>query len=93
MPERHRDKASTELGCFELDLTTWIADQPCLMPVRIQPVDLEAGAILLAAPAATALYVKNIQVGWTVRCGGACPHAHVAGRSGQGQPPLQLAAV
>ena len=93
MPERHRDKASTELGCFELDLTAWIADQPCLMSVRIQPVDLEAGAILLAAPAATALYVKNIHVGWTVRCGGAYPHAQVAERSGQGQPPLQLAAV
>ena len=82
MPERHSDNASTELGRFELDLTTWIADQPCLMPVRIQPVDLEAGAILLAAPAATALYVKNIHVGWTIKCSGACPHAQVVGRSG-----------
>ena len=82
MPERHSDNASTELGRFELDLTTWIANQPCLMFVHIQPVDLEARAILLAAPAAAAFYVKNIHVGWTIKCSGACPHAQVVGRSG-----------
>jgi hypothetical protein len=32
------------------------------MPVSIQPVDLETGAILLAAPAAAALYVENVHV-------------------------------
>ena len=93
MLERHRDKASTELGGFELDLTAWIASQPCLVSVSIQPVDLEAGAILLAAPAAAALYVKNIHVGSTIRCSSAYPHAQVSGRSSQGQPPPQLAAV
>ena len=93
MLERHRDKASTELGGFELDLTAWIASQPCLMSVRIQPVDLETGAKLLAAPAAAALYVKNIHVGSTIRCSGAYPHAQASGRSSQGQPPPQLAAV
>jgi hypothetical protein len=36
------------------------------MPVLIQPVDLEAGAILLAAPAAAALNVENIHVGSTI---------------------------
>jgi hypothetical protein len=34
--------------------------------VPIQPVDFEAGTILLAAPAATALYVENIHVGSTI---------------------------
>ena len=43
-------------------LTTRIADEPCLMPVSIQPVDLETGAIFLAAPAAAALYVENVHV-------------------------------
>ena len=43
-------------------LTIRIADEPCLMPVSIQPVDLETGAIFLAAPAAAALYVENIHV-------------------------------
>ena len=32
------------------------------MPVSIQPIDLETGAILLAAPAAAALYVENVHV-------------------------------
>ena len=43
-------------------VTTRIADEPCLMPVSIQPVDLETGAIFLAAPAAAALYVENVHV-------------------------------
>ena len=43
-------------------LTIRVADEPCLMPVSIQPVDLETGAILLAAPAAAALYVENVHV-------------------------------
>ena len=63
MLERHRDKASTELGRFELDLTAWIASQPCLMSMRIQPVDLKTGTILLAAPAAATLYVENVHIG------------------------------
>jgi hypothetical protein len=32
------------------------------MPMSIQPVDLETGAIFLAAPAAAALYVENVHV-------------------------------
>jgi hypothetical protein len=43
-------------------LNTRIADKPCLMPMSIQPVDLETGAILLAAPAAAALDVENVHV-------------------------------
>ena len=43
-------------------LTIRITDEPCLMLVSIQPVDLETGAILLAAPAAAALYVENVHV-------------------------------
>ena len=36
-------------------LTIRIADEPCLMPMSVQPIDLETRAILLAAPAAAAL--------------------------------------
>ena len=32
------------------------------MPMRVQPIDLETGAIFLAAPAAAALYVENVHV-------------------------------
>jgi hypothetical protein len=32
------------------------------MPVGIEPVDLKTSPILLAAPAAAALYVENIHV-------------------------------
>jgi hypothetical protein len=32
-----------------VNLTAWIADQPRLMAMRIQPVNLQTGAILLAA--------------------------------------------
>jgi hypothetical protein len=46
-----------------MNLTAWIADQPRLMPVRIQPVNLQTGSILLAAPAAATLNVENIHVG------------------------------
>jgi hypothetical protein len=45
-----------------MHLAIWIADEPCLMPVRIQPIDLETRAIFLAAPAAAALYVENVHV-------------------------------
>ena len=43
-------------------LTIRIADEPCLMPVSIQPVDLETRAILLTAPAAAAFYVEDVHV-------------------------------
>ena len=43
-------------------LTIWIADEPCLMPMSIQPIDLKTGAVFLAAPAAAALYVENVHV-------------------------------
>jgi hypothetical protein len=45
-----------------MDLAIWIADQPCPVAVRIEPVYLQAGAILLAAPAPAALYVENVHV-------------------------------
>jgi len=45
-----------------VNLTAWIADQPRLMAMRIQPVNLQTGAILLAAPAAATLYVENVHV-------------------------------
>ena len=51
-----------------MNLTAWIADQPCLMPVRIQPVNLQTGSILLAAPAAAALNVENIHVDSAITC-------------------------
>ena len=43
-------------------LTIWIADQPCLMSVGVEPIDLETRAVFLAAPAAAALYVENVHV-------------------------------
>jgi len=43
-------------------LTIWIADEPCLMPMSIQPIDLKTGAVFLAAPAAAALYVENVHL-------------------------------
>ena len=43
-------------------LTIRIADEPCLMPMSIQPIDLKTGAVFLAAPAAAALYVENVHV-------------------------------
>jgi len=45
-----------------MHLAIWIADQPCLMPVSVQPIDFETGAVLLAAPAAAALDVENVHV-------------------------------
>jgi len=33
------------------------------MPVRIQPINFQASAILLAAPAAATLYVENVHIG------------------------------
>jgi len=32
------------------------------MPMSVQPIDLETRAILLAAPAAAALYVENVHM-------------------------------
>ena len=46
-----------------MHLTAWIADEPGLMPVRIQPVNLQTSSILLAAPTAATLYVQNVHVG------------------------------
>jgi hypothetical protein len=43
-------------------LTIWIADEPCLMPMSIQPIDLKTRAVFLAAPAAAALYVENVHL-------------------------------
>ncbi len=45
-----------------MNLTVWVADEPRLVPMSVQPIYFEAGAILLAAPAAAALYVENIHV-------------------------------
>jgi hypothetical protein len=46
-----------------VNLTARVADQPCVMSVRIQPVNLQTSTILLAAPAAATLNVENIHVG------------------------------
>jgi len=43
-------------------VTIRITDEPCLMPMSIQPIDLKARAILLTAPAAAALYVEDVHV-------------------------------
>ena len=32
------------------------------MPMSVQPIDFQAGAVFLAAPAAAALYVENVHV-------------------------------
>ena len=45
-----------------MHLAIRIADQPCLMPVSVQPIDLETRAVFLTAPAAAALYVENVHV-------------------------------
>ena len=45
-----------------MHLTIWVADEPCLMPMSIQPIDLETGAVFLAAPAVAALYIENVHV-------------------------------
>ena len=45
-----------------MNLAIRIANQPCLVCVSIQPVDLQTSAIFLAAPAAAALYVEDVHV-------------------------------
>jgi hypothetical protein len=60
--ERHWHKASAKFQSFRVHLTIWITDEPCLMPISIQPINFETRAILLAAPAAAALYVENVHV-------------------------------
>jgi hypothetical protein len=61
-PKRHGHEAGAEFQGFGVYLTTWIAYEPCLMPVSVQPINLQTRAILLAAPTAAALYVENIHV-------------------------------
>src|SRR5206468_6421313 len=61
-PERHCYQPCAEFRGLGVNLTAWIADQPRLMPMRIQPVNLQTSTILLAAPAAATLYVENIHV-------------------------------
>src|SRR5436305_6870120 len=51
-----------------MDLAVWIADQPCLMSVRVEPVNFQTGAIFLSAPTAAALYVENVHVETPRRC-------------------------
>ena len=50
-----------------MHLTIRIADEPCSMPISVQPIDLQTSPILLAAPAAAALYVENVHVDPTAR--------------------------
>ena len=45
-----------------MHLTIRIANEPCLMPMSIQPIDLKTRAVFLAAPAAAALYVEDVHV-------------------------------
>src|SRR3954471_10794027 len=51
-----------------MDLAVWIADQPCLMRMCVEPVNFETGAIFLSAPAATTLYVENVHVETPWQC-------------------------
>jgi len=46
-----------------MDLTIRVADQPSVMPVRIEPVYLKTSAVFLTAPTAAALYIENVHVG------------------------------
>ena len=45
-----------------MHLTVGIANQPCLMSVSVEPIDLKTRAVFLAAPATAALYVENVHV-------------------------------
>ena len=45
-----------------MNLTIRIADEPRLVPMSVEPIDLEARAVFLAAPAAAALYIENVHV-------------------------------
>ena len=60
--ERHHHEAGAEFHGFGVHLAVWVADEPCLVSVSVQPIDLKTGAIFLAAPAAAALYVENVHV-------------------------------
>ena len=58
MLERHRDYRCAELARFDHHLAGRIANEPCAMAVRVEPVDFETGAILLSAPTAAAFEMK-----------------------------------
>jgi hypothetical protein len=45
-----------------MDLTVRIANKARVVSMSVQPIDLQTSSILLAAPAAAALYVENIHV-------------------------------
>jgi hypothetical protein len=45
-----------------MNLSARVADQPRLMAMCIEPVNLETRAILLAAPAAATLYIENVHI-------------------------------
>ena len=62
MTKRHRYQPRPQFRGFGVHLAIRIADQPCLMLVSVQPIDLETRAVFLAAPAAAALYVENVHV-------------------------------
>jgi hypothetical protein len=34
-PERHGNETRSKFSCFGVHLAVWIADQPCLMPMRV----------------------------------------------------------
>src|ERR1041384_7332935 len=67
--QRNGGRARAELARLGEDFRLRIADQPCLMTVRVQPIDLEAGPIFLAAPAATAFDVKDVHLRSTITRG------------------------
>ena len=43
-PQRHCEESGAEFRGFRVDLAFWIADQPCPMAVRVEPVYLQTGA-------------------------------------------------
>ena len=58
--QRHCDELRAKFRSPRVNLTIRITDQPCPMPVRVEPVYLQTGPILLAAPTVAALHVQNV---------------------------------
>lgn len=65
-PQRHRADACAKFGGLEENFAFPVAHQPRLMSALIEPIDLEAGAIFLPAPAATALHEEYVHVRPTI---------------------------
>src|SRR5437588_10761148 len=63
--ERH-DSCADFLSLAE-NVTAWVTSEPRLMPMGVQPVHLETGAVFLTAPAAATFQEKEVHFaacGW-----------------------------